>query len=99
MPCSHIAALWAANFSLCPTSVPSKGWSSVRSSKRSPSGACSIVIPVSPTRATPDASTSSIVSGTETGVAPAAMYESGSKPVRSVKRQCSSDFVGSGIAW
>ena len=33
-----------------------------------------------------------------TGSTPAAVYASGSKPARSVKRQCSSDFVGSGIA-
>ena len=73
MPCSHMAALCAANFSLCPTSVPSSGWSSVSSSKRIPSGACSIVMPDSPTKATPEASISSIVSGSATVPALAAV--------------------------
>ena len=65
-----------------------------------PSGAFSIVIPVSPTEAMPDASISSIVARHgDARVARQRCSCPGRSPARSVKRQCSSDFVGSGIAW
>ena len=63
-----------------------------------PSGACSIVIPASSTTASPAASTSSNVSGAPVSDAPSVVKPSGSKPERSVKRQCSSERVGSGSA-
>ena len=93
------ARLCAANFSSPPTSVPSRSCA-VSGSKTTPSGARSISIPPSLTRASPATSTSSIPSATAAAaaVAPFAVNESGSKPRRSVKRQCSSVVVGSGSA-
>jgi hypothetical protein len=96
-PCSHIAALWAANFSLEPTSSPRRGWSA-SGSNRIPSGARSISRPPSETRTTPAASSSSNAGAAATSAAPFAENVSGSKPFRSVKRQDSSVVVGSGSA-
>ena len=61
-----------------------------------PSGALTISMPPSVASAIPAASISSMLSATETASAPSTANDSGSKPRRSVKRQCSSDVDGSG---
>ena len=63
-----------------------------------PSGARSISSPLSETRTTPAASSSSSPGAAATSVAPFAENVSGSNPFRSVKRHDSSFVVGSGSA-
>jgi hypothetical protein len=70
----------------------------VSGSKRMPSGARSISMPLSPTYATPATSTSRSDGGCATAAAPFVVHASGSNPRRSVNRQCSSLVVGSGSA-
>ena len=61
-----------------------------------PSGALTISMPPSVASATAAASISSMLSATDFASAPSTAYDSGSKPRRSVKRQCSSLVDGSG---
>jgi hypothetical protein len=89
--------LWAANFSSAPTSSPSFGCSP-SGSKVIPSGALSISIPASLTTARPTEGTSTRAGAVATGPAPSDANASGSKAAMSVKRQASSEVVGSGSA-
>jgi large repetitive protein len=93
---SHMAALCAANFSSQPTSECSRSWASASGSNVTPSGERSTSMPPSCTTATPATSRSSIPFSEGKALAPPSENESGSKPRRSVKRQCSSLVEGIG---